>query len=773
MKCLAVFSTLPDLLYLWKDRQFQTHLIETAIKNGLVDESTVHDEEAVISYAGHFFSPLVTSNKYMKELGNSYKSMFCENGFIFVMSELSNLYFVAACGDGEESELFLRRKINVFYYLLRLYYGPCASDHLKPQYPMIRKQTWKDLEELLQTWQTLCEQEQMFLAEALERLHVNPQLNNVSLNLLGDVLLKTNRDGHTVHALLLVNNKLLGLYSNENSPELRVSDILMLIVIVKNKFKYSDDTVPNSCHRTPPPLSSHSTQLTSDEVLFHFKSQTSKPVDVIIDEDSSSSSKQDFHSASSTPQSSSFHTPKVTTLAFAGDNSGADGVVDFDLKMNEADLEYVSNSTDDDGDDETDDDRNKTEEIRHSDSSSTTTPSLDFEPIDDEDEEDDGSTKDTKDEKASQYFQQSIFLRAGDCGYAPHTAHCVLLDKATVLIIISQNRHTNLATYIQNLLRCLKSILKLNIHKLPSYRARLLDDGEKCINKILSVVYKQVDLESTRLLQSVRMFEKYWKLVQDGGIDDFIHGEQTAEEIPQRLENSLNELIKSTKALFTSLFISKTQRRLSRYEKQLKVILNIREMATRRLRHFSSYLQVRGQRNVTMTAYHNDFPGLIHFVYVNRSTDQLIAPTINVNTDSKSPHKLPIYIVIKQRIWDMWQYSETMLTDGYTAIMVREGDFMFSYFLWFEDMLGKPLYTKKSLKDLNENKPSGIMSGTFYKDIIRYLFPSESSSSVQCYELLCMHIGAVSNHFVATSCRKLTKVLWEASGETNSPINLL
>ena len=251
---------------------------------------------------------------------------------------MANLYFVAVCGDGEESELFLQRKIQFFNYLLLLHYGPCAAEHLKPPYPVIRKETWHNLNELLLTWQTLCQQEQMFLVEALERLQVNQQLNSVSLNLLGEVLVRTNKDGHTVHALLLVNNKLLGLYSNERSPELQVSDILMLTVLVKNKFKYSDDTVPKSVHRTSPPLSGNTALLKDDETLFRFHSNKSKPVNVNCspdDGDSSSvSSRLDYHSAPSSPEAcESFHTPQVTSIAFTSDPPvyPTDVEIDFDL----------------------------------------------------------------------------------------------------------------------------------------------------------------------------------------------------------------------------------------------------------------------------------------------------------------------------------------------------------------------------------------------------------------------------------------------------------
>ena len=93
--------------------------------------------------------------------------------------------------------------------MLLFRFGPCAVDHLRPPYSEKRKKAWKSLDRWLSTWTTLCQQEQMYLVEALERLHVNHQLNSISLNLLGEVLTRSNKDS-TMHALLLVNNKLLG-----------------------------------------------------------------------------------------------------------------------------------------------------------------------------------------------------------------------------------------------------------------------------------------------------------------------------------------------------------------------------------------------------------------------------------------------------------------------------------------------------------------------------------------------------------------------------------
>ena len=91
MKCLAVFSTLPDLLFLWADSQFQIHLEKCGRESGILDEQSTApiEEEMMNSLANHFFSPIVTSNKYMAQRDNPYRSINCDNGFIFCMNEVT------------------------------------------------------------------------------------------------------------------------------------------------------------------------------------------------------------------------------------------------------------------------------------------------------------------------------------------------------------------------------------------------------------------------------------------------------------------------------------------------------------------------------------------------------------------------------------------------------------------------------------------------------------------------------------------------------------
>ena len=101
MKCLSVFSSKPELLFLWCDSEFKAHLTATAARVGLghdPDDPAIASgdpDELIQSYANHFFAPIVTSNCYMRELNNSYQSVLCEDGFIFCMSQLAELFFIA------------------------------------------------------------------------------------------------------------------------------------------------------------------------------------------------------------------------------------------------------------------------------------------------------------------------------------------------------------------------------------------------------------------------------------------------------------------------------------------------------------------------------------------------------------------------------------------------------------------------------------------------------------------------------------------------------
>lgn len=67
--------------------------------------------------------------------------------------------------------------------------------------------------------------------------------------------------------------------------------------------------------------------------------------------------------------------------------------------------------------------------------------------------------------------------------------------------------------------------------------------------------------------------------------------------------------------------------------------------------------------SLTFISYLQSFPGLVHFIYVDRTSDQVIAPSINTTPDRVFDSRDPCH-VIKQKIWDMWTYIHTYVVQG-------------------------------------------------------------------------------------------------------------
>ena len=109
----------------------------------------------------------------------------------------------------------------------------------------------------------------------------------------------------------------------------------------------------------------------------------------------------------------------------------------------------------------------------------------------------------------------------------------------------------------------------------------------------------------------VRTLRHRWELVKRGNLLSFLAAPAGVEMTPQ-LESSVSEMTRSLKSLFSVLFC--TSRGEPSISQQLLVTISqIKEMLQTRLADCEDYLLVKGQRNVTMTAY--PFHGLQRSFY--------------------------------------------------------------------------------------------------------------------------------------------------------------
>lgn len=350
----------------------------------------------------------------------------------------------------------------------------------------------------------------------------------------------------------------------------------------------------------------------------------------------------------------------------------------------------------------------------------------------------------------SRVFLEATLKNEGFFPMMPHSMYCLPLWPGITLVLLTKipNSHIAINVYIY-----LEVFVKLEKRLCEGHGAAMrgqpsIQEHRSKLDRFIRTL-ASMDIQTSQLQNAWTDFKNKAFTRSGPGF--------TSDLLPS-CRNMKTQLCSVYRQCFAAECMSSSQRLPSPMQERAL------SMVQEKLMDWKDFLLVKSKRNITMVSYLEEFPGLIHFVYVDRSGGQMIAPSLNVFDGTTSElGKGPLAHFIKDKVWSLVATARRYLQKGYTTVTVRDGDYFYCYFLWFENESGYKLEVIDIPSLPDDSAPIGMLAWDYYRKLLRYYSKSHQSEVVKCYELLTVHLGVIPTEYILQHCSQLARKLWEPS----------